>query len=172
VSKLMPGLDSPRNPFEIFLLTFGLVVAAPLLCGAPAPGSTTELVGRTAVHVWAWMLGGGCFVALTGAWWTWWRWAARWVARFWPRFWPDIATALLIEQVGLVATGAGCGIYVIGLLRAVHGEAAVDPHRATSAVISAGIVAGFAVACWWRAVLIQLWVNATLRRKQDTQETG
>lgn len=161
MSNLMPGLDSSRNPFEIFLLTFGLVVAVPLLFGAPTPGSTTELVGRTAVHIWAWMLGGGCFVALTGAWWTWWRWLARW----WPRFYPDIGTALLIEQVGLVATGAGCGIYVVGLVDAIDGE--VTSGRATSAVISAGIVAGFGVACWWRAVLIQLWVSATLRRKHD-----
>lgn len=155
----MPGLDSPRNPFEVFLLSFGLVVGSPLLFGAPTPGSTAALLGPTLVRVWAWMLCVGCLVALTGAWWTWWRWLSRW----WSWAEPDIGTALLIEQVGLVAVGVASGIYTWGIVAA---------DGLTGRYIAAGIFAGFGVACLWRAVLIQLWVKSTIRRKRQQEDCG
>lgn len=146
-----PPLDSPRNPFEVFLLLFGLVVGAPLLFGAPTPGSTTTLLGPGYVRVWAWMLVLGCAVTLIGAFWTA---LAHLVA---PSFAPTPGAALLIEQVGLVAVGASSVIYVLGA------AAYQGPNRP---VVPAGIVAGLAVACLVRAWLIQRWVKATIAHRQ------
>jgi hypothetical protein len=78
-------LDSGRHPFEQFVLFLGVFVGWPLLLGGPTPGSTSELLGPFWARVWAWMLVGGCLVALDGAWWTWWRWARPLVATDPPR---------------------------------------------------------------------------------------
>ena len=147
-----PPLDSGRNPFELFVLGFSLVVGAPLLWGAPRPGSTTELLGPRLASVWGLILVFGCTVALAGVWWTWWAWLGRWVASFKPR----VGTGLLIEQVGLVAAGVGDVIYAIAV-------AGAGPRGA----LAAAIVGGFGCACWWRAWLIQRWVRATIS-EQDS----
>lgn len=138
-----PLLDSGRNPFELFVLTLSLLTSAPLLIGAaPPPGSTTELLGPTLVHVWAGILVFGCLVALTGVWWTWLRWIHLWR--------PRTATGLLIERVGLVAVGVGDIIYGIAVFGIGGGRG----------VLAGGIVLGFGLACWWRAWLIRRWIKA------------
>ena len=139
-----PPLDSGRNPFELFVLGFSILVGAPLLWGAPPPGSTTELLGPTLAHVWAWILVVGCATALLGV--------------FWPgafRCPRATGTGLLIEQVGLVAVGVGDLLYAIAVV------VILGP------LVPAGIVGGFGLACWWRAWLIQRWVRAAIREQQD-----
>lgn len=148
-----PPLDSGRNPFELFVLGFSLVVGFPLLWGAPTPGSTTELLGPGLARVWGVILVLGCLVALTGVWWTWWAWAGRWLSRFQPH----VGTGLLTEQVGLVAVGVGDVIYAI----AVVTSDAADSRS----LVGAAIVGGFGGACWWRAYQIQRWVTATIREQ-------
>lgn len=141
-----PLLDSGRNPFELFVLGFSLIVGAPLLWGAPVPGTTAALLGPMLVHVWATILVIGCSVTLLGVWWTWWAWLRRW----WPRWRPRAATGLLIEQCGLVAVGVGDVIYAVGVFT-------IAPDRGR---IGAAIVLGFGLACWWRAWHIRRWVKA------------
>lgn len=141
------------NPFEMFVLILGVVVGWPLLLGAPAPGSTTELLGPFWSRVWAWLLVGGCLIALTGAWWTWWTWLTRRL----PRLHLLPSTALLIEQVGLVAVGGGTLIYAVGVISA-GGD--------TGRFIPAGLVAGLGLAALTRARQIQRWVKATLHAAQ------
>lgn len=158
----LPGsivLGSARdNPFELFVLYLGLVAGAPLLLGAPAPGSTAELLGPVFSRIWAWLLVAGCLLALTGAWWTWWRWVGRW----WPRIRPTVSTSLLIEQVGLLAMGGASVIYAVGVV-AASGD--------TGRYIPAGLVAGMGLAALWRFRQIRRWVNATLQQK-DAADAG
>ncbi|TFV90379.1 hypothetical protein [Blastococcus sp. CT_GayMR16] len=143
-------LDSARdNPFELFVLYLGLLVGAPLLFGAPTPGSTAELLGVFWGRVWAWLLVGGCLIALTGAWWTWWCWCGRW----WPRIKPVASTGLLIEQLGLIAVGFGTVIYAIGVI-----AAGGDSGR----YVPAGLVASLGLASLWRARRIRRWAKAVL----------
>lgn len=142
-------LDSGRNPFELFVLGFSLLVGLPLLWGAPTPGSTTELLGPSLARVWGVILVFGCLTALVGVWWTW----CAWAGRFWPRWRPRAGTGLLVEQVGLVAVGVGDVIYAI----AVSGIA-----QNRRPLIAAAIVGGFGLACFARAWLIQRWVRATI----------
>lgn len=147
-----PPLDSGRNPFELFVLLLGVISGFPLLLGAPAPGSTTALLGNQLAFVWGCILCGGCIVALVGVWWTWWGWVARW--RGLGRMRLTEATGLAIEQVGLVAVGVGCMIYAYGVHRA--GE---PPGR----YIAAALVCALGLACWWRAGQIRRWVKAAIR---------
>lgn len=144
-------LDNGRHPFEMLVLGLGLLVGAPLLFGAPTPGSTEELLGPVAVKVWAWLLVGGCWVALTGAWWTWWRRVDRW--------WPRAAnlrhdTGLLVEMVGLVAVGVGQVVYAVGVIEGLD-----TPGRQ----LPAAFIAGFGLACWWRAGQIWRWSRRVVR---------
>lgn len=148
-----PPLDSARHPFELFVLFLGLVVGAPLLFGAPTPGSTTEALGPVLVRIWAWLLVGGCLLALTGAWWTWWAWLGRWM----PHWRPSVLSGLLIEQVGLIATGVGTLVYTVGVFDAGGRRAA----------ITAALLGGWGLACFWRARQIRRWVRATERAQND-----
>jgi hypothetical protein len=152
---LPPQLDSARHPFEQFVLFLGLIVGWPLLFGAPTPGSTSELLGPLLVRIWAWMLVGGCAIALMGSWWTWWSWLGRWGSRWRPR----ATSALLIEQVGLLAMGGGSVVYAYGIAAAVGWG---EPAR----LVGAALVAGMGLAALWRARQIRQWVRFTL----STQE--
>lgn len=139
-------LDSGRNPFELFLLGFGLLAGLPLLWGAPPPHSTAELLSPFLVHVWASFLVGGCLVALTGVWW---RLLGRLVLRKETR----VSTGLLLEQLGLVSVGAGLAIYGVGII-AIH---------VPGTSVAVGFVFAYGVACFWRAAQIQRWVQATVQ---------
>jgi len=156
-------LDSGRHPFEVFVLVLGLVVGSPLLWGAPTPGTTTELLGPFWSRVWGYILVIGCLVALTGVWWTWWRWLTRWRSRWrWAGRWlpavhPRFDTGLLIEQVGLVAVAVGTVIYAIGVIAA--------EEQNNGRYVPAALIGGFGLAALWRAGQIQRWVLATIQRQ-------
>lgn len=150
-----PPLDSGRHPFELFVLFLGMVSGAPLLFGAPAPGTTTELLGTGLARVWGWILVGGCLVALIGVWWTWWA----WLGRLWRRVHPAERDGLLIEQVGLVAVAVGTLIYAIGVVLADIPEDD-DP---LARVIPAALVGSLGLACAWRVWQIQRWVRAAIQ---------
>jgi hypothetical protein len=145
-----PPLDSARHPFEQFVLFLGVIVGWPLLLGAPAPGSTTELLGPVLAHVWAWMLVGGCLTALVGSWWTWWA----WLSRYWSRWKPRANSALMIERCGLIGLGGGSLVFAFGVLTFVD----FDPSR----IVGAGLVAGMGFAGFWRAHQIKRWVAWTI----------
>lgn len=151
----LPSLDSGRNPFELWVLGFGLVVGAPLLFGAPTPGSTTEALGETLVRVWAWMLVLGCLTALVGVWWTWSGWLGRWM----PRWRPTTVSGVLVEGFGLVPVATGMVIFAVGV---------VDVGGAP---IAAALVGSWGLACVVRLYQIRRWVRAvkaTVRAAQDT----
>lgn len=129
-------LSSGRsNPFEIFILACGLVSGVPILTGHGHPASVASLLNPTLLYVWACILTAGCAVALVGV--------------LWPR---RAHTGLLVEQVGLVAVGAGVVIYVLGLVN-LH-----DPGR----WLAVGLAAGFGLACWWRVWLIQRYIRSLI----------
>jgi hypothetical protein len=105
-------LDSSRNSFELYLLFLGLITGAPLLWGAPPPMSAAALLNPVQLKVWAFLLVGGCAVALVGVWWTWWA----WLARFSPGIRPSLATGLLLEQVGMVSVSVGTLIFAYAIV--------------------------------------------------------
>lgn len=152
MSGYPPPLDSGRNPFELWVLGFGLVVGTPLLFGAPTPGSTTEALGTVLVRVWAWLLVGGCLIALVGVWWTWWGWLGRWISRWRP----TTLAGVLIEGVGLVPVATGMVIFAVGVID--FGGAA----------LAAGLVGSWGLACLWRVRQIRRWVKANVRAAQGT----
>lgn len=148
--KPPPRLDSARHPFEQFVLFLGMVVSWPLLMGDATPGTTSELLGPVLVHVWAWLLFGGCLIALSGSWWTAWG----WFGRYWSRWNPRANSALLIEQVGLISLGGSSVVYAYGVLTAVG----FLPAR----LVGAGLVAGMGFAALYRVRQITRWIRWTL----------
>lgn len=143
----VPTLDSGRNPFELFLLGFGLLAGMPLLFGAPPPRSTARLLSPFLVHFWAGFLVVGCIMALIGVWW-------RWLGRLF-RFDADLSTGLSLEQFGLVSVGVGTTIYGIGILAT----------KAPGTGIAAAFVFAYALSAFWRTTQIQLWVRAAIREQ-------
>lgn len=164
-------LDSGRHPFEVFVLLAGVLISAPVLIGAPAPGSTSELLGPLLARLWSWIFFLGCLTALTGVWWTWWGWVAAWrqhpswplhrwprLARRWPVHGPRGDTGLLIEQVGLLAVAVGALIYAFGVLR----------YGGVGKTFPAALIGGIAAASLWRRRQIKGWVKATLAERVRT----
>jgi hypothetical protein len=143
----VPALDSGRNPFELFLLGFGLLAGLPLLFGAPPPRSTAHLLSPFLVHFWAGFLVVGCSVALVGVWW-------RWLGRLF-RFNARISTSLALEQFGLVSVGVGTTIYGIGIIST----------NVPGTGVAVWFVFAYAVAAFWRTTQIQLWVRAAIREQ-------
>lgn len=144
-------MDSARhNEFELWVLFFGLVVGAPLLVGAPTPGSTTEALGPVLVRIWAWLLVGGCLLGFAGAYWTWWAWLGRWL----PRWKPSPLSGLMIEAVGLVAVGFGILVFTVGV---------VDVG---GAAIVIALLSGWAIACFRRTYKIRKYVKRAGERAQ------
>jgi hypothetical protein len=140
----LPRLDSGKHPFELFILVLGLISGGPLLFGKIRPGSTEELLNPVMLQIWAWMLVTGCAVALVGALWRW-----------------QVTTGLLLEQLGLVAVGAGVVIYTASLL-----------YAGTGRFLSAAIIGGFGLACLWRVWQIQRWVRAVVRLSEHQAPPG
>lgn len=155
-----PRLDSARHPFEQFVLFLGTVAGLPLLFGAPEPGSTSALLGPIMVHLWAWLLAGGCAVAFIGSWWD--R-TAR-LDRFIRRWRPRATSALLIEQTGLVALGGSCVVYVYGIV--------VSPAGVGGRLISVALVFGLGLAAIWRARQIRRWVAFTVAAQEIANGSG
>lgn len=149
LQRLPPPITPAReNDFEIFVLVLGVLAGYPLLFGAPVPGSTTELLGPVRARVWAWLLVGGCAIALTGAYWTWWGWISRWIRRWQPR----TLMGLMIEQVGLVAMGGSSIVYA-------YGVASVANFEDLSRYIAGALVLGMGLAGLRRARRIRRWIR-------------
>jgi hypothetical protein len=57
-----------RNPFEVFVLLWAILVGASLVFGSPAPGSLQELLPQWMVTGWSTLLCIGGLVGLVGVW--------------------------------------------------------------------------------------------------------
>lgn len=148
-SRVDDPLYAQRNPFQTFLLGFGLAAAIPLLQGDTGSATLERELDDTAVVLWGAALLIGSFLGLFGS--------------FWPRgdarqSW----TGLNIERTGLILVG-GAG--------AVYGFVLVWTARETADVwYIASVQSAFVAACFWRVGQIfrrmrwwkrtQLWMES------------
>lgn len=115
-------LDTGRYPFEMFILALCLLSGIPLLLGNPKPMSIDTLVPGWAATLWGVGLSGGAGLALVGI------------------AWRERITGIILEQIGLVATGLASLFYVLCIVLVV-GKAGVS---------GAAVIGGFGVACLWQ----------------------
>lgn len=132
-----------RHPFQVFVLALCLVTTIPTILGfSPAPGSMQAIVPWPIAVIWAYILFGGAAAGLFSA------------------FMKNRGTGLIVEQFGLSLAGLSCCFYacVVGYYGFERG-----------ALIPAGMVGGFGIACLVRAGQIQKYLDrmnrASLRLK-------
>lgn len=122
--------DVNRRPTAITYKAFLFVLWTPTALGlVPLPGSlenTPGIYGQTAAVSVAF----GCFVSLVGL--------------CWPR---ERLTGLTLEQVGLVAIGGGCMLYLVALFGVPHIKDAL-PAMGFAGAFAAGAVVQFILI--WR----------------------
>lgn len=134
-------LESSRHPFQIFTLWLCVAVGVPLLLGKVEANSINATMAPGARTIWASLLAGGAVIALLGM------------------IWRNRATGLVIEQVGLVATGGATLVYAAAILASVGKGGAV----ATINLFSFG-----AAALWrWWQIQRQLIDARKLQERAD-----
>jgi len=116
-----------REGFEIYTLILCFVAGGPVLFGGARPGTIQSLLPPDWQIVWGLTLTLGALSALVGI------------------FWPQRATGLIVEQVGMVATGVAAMIYSVVALGVVG----------WTALLPSAMIGGFAVACFRRWFRIQ-----------------
>jgi len=102
------------------------------------PNSITQALPEWAGIAWNAVLTLGALTALIGVFWRW-----------------DPDDALLVEQSGLVAAGLASLLYVAALVQAATNSGTAVPIC---------LIAGFSLACLWRAGQIFRGVRRALRR--------
>jgi hypothetical protein len=114
-----------REGFEIYTLVLCVLGGPPIIFGDATPGTIQALLPHQWQLVWGLMICLGSLIALIGI------------------FLPRRDTGLIIEQIGMVATGVGMLAYAAAVLDAAG----------WSGFFPAIAVTGFGLACfrrWWR----------------------
>lgn len=118
----------PRNPFQVFLLSFGCFISLSLIQGIAGSVILEEALTDRAVTSWGWALMVGSSIALLGLW------LPERFALF----------GLALERAGMILVGGAAAIYAWVLYDSVDDAGTVSYNL--------GIQCAFALACFWRAV--------------------
>lgn len=119
---------SGRHPFELFTLYLAFLSGLPTVIGlAPRPGTINDALPHWMAVGWAICLTVGSATALAGI------------------YWKARGTGLILEQLGLAATGLASIVYAA--------TAMYDIGLAAST--AAAIVGGFGISCLWRYKQLQ-----------------
>lgn len=132
-----PRLDDPlyaqRNPFQTFLLGFGVAASVPLVRGESGSALLEAELSDLAVILWGTALLLGSILGLLGM--------------VWPRH-PDTRawTGLVIERTGLLLVGGVGAVYALAVFQSVDDKADV--------AYIVGVQSAFVGACLWRVIQI------------------
>jgi hypothetical protein len=117
-----------RNPFEVLMLAWCVLVGAALALGTPAPGSVRELLPQWMVMTWYILLCTGGLVGLVGV----------WLA--------NLTLSLLVERAALLTVAPGALLYSVALF-SLAGE---------RGFVSGGLTLAFAMAAFLRVIRISV----------------
>lgn len=112
-------LFGSRHPFQIYMLLLCLFTGLPLLFGRYEPRSIEAQLPGWGVTLWGATLFFGALVALVGI------------------FLPNRVNGLLVEGIGLIATGVAAIIYAVAIIFTIG----------SAGVVASGIVVGFGISC-------------------------
>lgn len=132
-----------RYPYEVFLLLWCLVVAAPAALGAKTSGAAQQQMSALEIRLWSVSLMVGSALALAGIFWS--RRNAK-----------SQITGLLLEEVGLIIVGFGAAIYGIMIWKATG----------SGALFALGIVFGFSTASFAQAIMLYRSVQRAVTANQ------
>lgn len=137
----------PKNPFQVFLLTLGLLQSGPLLQGDAGSALLEAALPDRTVILWGWCLLIGCGVTLVGIW------LPIRVAVF----------ALVLERSGLILVAGAAAIYAYF----VWNSADLDEVR-----YAVAIQIGFSLACVWRCFQITKGLRWALSHPKNMTRGG
>lgn len=118
---LQDPLVAQRNPFEVFLLAFGVFVGLATLLGRETSRAIDQSLDPITITGWAGTLTVGCLVGLIGTWMP-----IRW-----------IELGLHLERFGVTLTAAGTAVYSYLVWQTQGGEG----------LYAAGVNLAFSLAC-------------------------
>ncbi len=119
------GREGGPGPFEFVILLFLVFGGISTLTNLGAPSTLSRVLPDAILVIWTVLLVVGAFVGFTGV---------IWFGRE--------TTALLIEQVGLIALGGAALIYAVVLLSQFG--------SIQGASVSTSFIGGFGIAAMWR----------------------
>jgi hypothetical protein len=133
-----------RYPYEVFLLIWCFLVAAPAALGMETSGAAAQAMSPLEVRLWSISLAVGAAVALTGIFWS--RGNAK-----------SQMTGLTLEQVGLIIVGFGAAVYGVVIMKVTG----------ATATFALGIVWGFSTASFAQAFMLY----KAMKRSVSAQKT-
>lgn len=129
-------LGLPRNPLAVYLLVLTLLSGVGTMSGLTTARSIEATLPHYVALAWGTLLSFGSLSTLVGM------------------FWPGaIGTGLLGKRVGMFTLAVAATVYSVVILVSLG----------TGGILSAGIIAGFAVACAMQFVRIEQRIRAILK---------
>lgn len=136
------GREGGPGPFEFIIMLFLAFGGTSTITHLGSPSSITRVLDEPILIIWGILLSVGSIVALIGIIWPW-----------------RETTALVVEQIGLIAVAGASLIYAVVLLSQLN--------SIMGASVLTAFVGGFGIAAIWRAIQIGFRQRAIIRLSKE-----
>lgn len=139
------GREGGPGPFEFIIMLFLAFGGVSTLTHLGAPTSIAKILDQPILTIWSVLLGLGAIVAFVGVIWPW-----------------RETTALVVEQIGLIAVAGASLIYAVVLIS--------QTETVKGAPVLTAFVGGFGIAAIWRAIQIVFRMRAIIQFSKEMHD--